>query len=128
VKNQFKKKQTGKPILPTYAKSLIQNFYKDCASNNLEELYENLSSEVDTSIVKKIILIKDSLGFNMKNYKIENVEIFYTEIKEKDSITKKLEIHAFIKAYNNKDSISENLNFIKINKKSPKIVGYHIKG
>jgi hypothetical protein len=121
-------KETNREADIIFAKSLIQNFYKDCASNNLEELYKNLSSEVDTSVVKKVILIKDSLGFNMKNYKIENVETFYTEIKEKDSITKKLEIHAFIKAYNNKDTISENLNFIKINNETTKIVGYHIKG
>lgn len=122
-------KETNRESDIIYAKSLIQNFYKDCDLNNLEKLYNSISNEVDTSVVKKVILIKDSLGFNMKNYKIENVETYYTEIKEKDSITKKLEIHAFIKSYNNSnDSISENLNFLKVNNESPKIVGYHIKG
>ena len=109
-------KETNKESDIIYAKSLIQNFYEDCHLRNFEKLYKNLSSEVDTSVVKKIILIKDSLGFNMENYKIENMETYYSEINENDSITKKLEIRAFIKAYNSSnDSISENLNFIKIN-------------
>jgi hypothetical protein len=68
------------------------------------------------------------LGFKAKNYEIENLETFYTEVKDQDSISKKLEIHVFIKSYNENNSFSENINFLKINDESPKIVGYHIKG
>lgn len=122
------KKETNRETDINYGKSLIQNFYDDCDLKKYDVIHEKLSSEVDTSIIKKIVLIKDSLGFKMKNFEIENIETFYTEIKEEDSINKRLEIHAFIKSYNKSNSLHENINFLKINNETPKIIGYHIKG
>ncbi|MGV7106516.1 hypothetical protein [Flavobacterium sp. U410] len=122
------KKETNREVDIIYGKSVVQDFYKNCDLKKYDEIYKNLSSELDTSIIKKIVLIKDSLGFKAKNYEIENLETFYTEVKDQDSISKKLEIHVFIKSYNENNSFSENINFLKINDESPKIVGYHIKG
>lgn len=122
-------KETNRSTDIIYAKSLIKNFYNDCDVRDYDKIYKNASADVNSTTIKRIISIKDSLGFSMKNYRIENVETFYTEIKNKDSITRKLEIHAFIKVDNdNNNTLSENLNFLKVNDESPKIVGYHIKG
>lgn len=111
-----------------YAKSLVKNFYDDCDSKRIDKLYKSISIEIDTNVIGRVIFIKDSLGFHMNNYKIDNIETYYTESKQGDSVIKKLEVHAFIKAYNDNKIISENLNFMKINDESPKIIGYHIKG